>query len=223
MAANDEESARKDRIISHMNRDHTREMSHYLQHYNSLSKRQAARPSLRDISLDALHIRAGGFNHTVPFVPPLASWADARPRLVEMDGIARGALGVSDIVITTYAPPRPAHCIVLFAVSFYFFSAASLPWLVPGTGAWALLDWAFPGGAAMFRWLVKTIFFPVLAIHVGEAYFLDRLRLSRHGIERWSTTWLLWQVSCFLEGYNVWVRFDELVAEKQKQKDAKKH
>ncbi|OAA79248.1 hypothetical protein LEL_02734 [Akanthomyces lecanii RCEF 1005] len=223
MAAVDDDEARKDRIISHMNRDHTREMSNFLRHYNSLSKRQAARPSMRDVSLDTMHIRAGGFNHAVPFVPPLRGWDDIRPRLAEMDAVARRDLGVSDITVATYVAPRPADWIVFCAVTFYFVSAASLPWLVHGTTAWSLLNGGFPGGAPMFRWLVKVLFVPVLGIHVTECYLLDRLRLSRHGVERFTGIWLLWEVSCFLEGLMTWRRFDELVAEKQKQKDAKKH
>ncbi|ATY59147.1 integral membrane protein, putative [Cordyceps militaris CM01] len=223
MAAAADNDARKDRIISHMNRDHTREMSHYLRHYNSLSRREAALPSLRDVSLDAMHIRAGGLNHEVPFVPPLTGWDQMRPRLVEMDTVARRELGVSDIVVTTYAPPRPGHWVILLAVTFYFVSAATLPWTGPGSTAASLLDRGFPGGAALFRWLVKVIFVPVLGIHIAECYMLDRLRLSRHGVERFTGIWFLWEISCFLEGFMTWRRFDELVAEKQKQKDAKKH
>ncbi|KAJ6788601.1 hypothetical protein PWT90_05497 [Aphanocladium album] len=215
--------ARKDRIISHMNRDHTREMANYLRHYNSLTKRQATNPSLRDLSLDTMHIRAGGFNHEVPLVPPLKSWDELRPRLVEMDAVSRKALGISDITVTTYLPPRGADWLVFFGVTFYFVSFAYLPWLVPGSTAWTILDKGFPGGAAMFRWLVKVIFVPVLGIHVTECYLLDRLRLSRHGVDRFTLTWLMWQASCFLEGLPSWRRFDAHVAEKQKQKDAKKH
>lgn len=215
--------ARKDRIISHMNRDHTRNMTNYLRHYSSLTKRQAANPSLRDVSLDTMHIRAGGFNHTVPFVPPLKTWDDIRPRLVEMDAAARKALGLSDITVTTYLPPRGADWLVFFGVTFYFASAAYLPWLVPDSTAWGLLDKGFPGGADMFRWLVKVIFVPVLGIHVVECYLLDRWRLSRHGVEPFTLTWLMWEVSCFFEGLPSWRRFDAHVAKKQQQKDAKKH
>ncbi|KAM3509579.1 hypothetical protein MY11210_006269 [Beauveria gryllotalpidicola] len=222
-AAAADNDARKDRIMSHMNRDHTREMSTYLRYYNSLSAQQAARPSMRDVSLDAMRIRAGGLDHTVPFTPPLAGWNEMRPRLVEMDAVARRALGLSDIAVATYVAPRPGHWVILLAVAFYFASAASLPWLVPGSAAWGLLDRGFPGGAAGFRWLVKVLFVPVLGIHVAECYFLDRLRLSRHGVERYTGLWFLWEASCFLEGLMVWRRFDELVAEKQKEKDAKKH
>ncbi|OAA54870.1 hypothetical protein ISF_08141 [Cordyceps fumosorosea ARSEF 2679] len=224
MANADENAARKDRIISHMNRDHTREMSHYLRHYNGLSARQAARPSLRDLSLEALLIRADGLDHTLPFAPPLASWAEVRPRLVEMDAVARAALDISDVAVTSYVAPRPADWAVLLAVSFYFVSAATLPWTGEGSAAWRLLEAArFPGGAATFRWLVRALFVPVLGIHVAECYLLDRWRLSRHGVERFSAVWLMWEVSCFLEGLMAWHRFDELVAEKQRQKAAKKH
>lgn len=222
MASTKDDTARKDRIIGHMNREHTRELTNYLRHYNSLSKSQAANASLRDISLETMHIRAGGFNHEVPFSPALKSWGEAQPRLVEMMAVARKALGLSDITISTYVPPRPADWVIFFAVTFYFVSAAGLPWIVPGSTPWDLLQSFFPGGAPLFRWLVKAIFVPVVGIHVVECYLLDRLRLSRHGVERWSTTWLLWEGSCFLEGLMVWRRFDALVATKQKQKDAKK-
>lgn len=222
MAANDADASRKEGIISHMNREHTRELSNYLRHYNSLSSRQAAKPSLFDISFDTMHIRAGGLNHTVPLIPPLQSWSDARPRLVEMDVTARKALGISDVIVTEYRAPIPVELAVFCSVAFYFFCAASLPWFLPGTTAWRVVDTIFPGGAAGYRWLVRALFWPVMAIHATEAFLFDRWRLRKYSVERWSSLWWTWELSCFIEGLGAWRRIDRLVAEKQKVKDSKK-
>lgn len=214
--------ARKDRIISHMNREHTRELSHLLRHYNRLSSSQAAKPSLRDISLETMHIRAGGLNHDVTFTPALKSWDDVRTRLVEMDATSRGALGISDVYVTEYRPPHGLGLAFFIGVVSYFCSAIALPWIVPGSLPWTILSKVFPGGPTWYIWLVRVIFVPVLTIHVVEAYFFDKLRMKKHGVERWSGLWWAWEISVFLEGVSAMWRVDEIVAEKRQKNNAKK-
>ena len=218
----DADASRKEGIINHMNREHTRELSNYLRHYNSLSSRQAAKSAIFDISFDTMHIRAGGLNHTVPFDPPLTSWSDARPRLVEMDTAAREALGISDIIVTSYRAPNAIELVVMCSVAFYFFCAGSLPWFLPGTKAWRIVDGFFPYGAAGYRWLVRAIFFPVLGIHLSEAFLFDRWRLGRYSVERWTPLWWVWEMSCFVEGLGAWRRIDRVVADKRAEKESKK-
>ncbi|CAG7557077.1 unnamed protein product [Fusarium equiseti] len=213
MASQDD--ARRNRIVSHMNKDHTREISYYLRHYARLSSSAASDPVLTDIDLNGMTIKSNdGKEHIVPFTPSLASWAEVKERIIEMANTAREALGLSDIIITAYTPPEGFGIVVTGSVLFYFFCAASLPWIQPGSRPWQLLNESFPGGATFFHWLVKAIFYPVIGIHVVECFFFDR-KLQRHGVERLSGQWWLWIVNCFFEGFPAFKRVDGIVARKQ--------
>ncbi|KAF5021372.1 hypothetical protein F66182_6561 [Fusarium sp. NRRL 66182] len=216
------DDARKNRILSHMNKDHTREISYYLRHYAHLSASAASSPVLQDVDLSGMSIKSqDGRDHFVPFTPPLTSWAEIKDRIIQMAHEAREALGLSDVIITAYVPPEGFGVIVTGSVLFYFFCAASLPWVQPGTHIWKLLDSNFPGGAPLFHWLVNTIFWPVIGIHVVECYFFDK-KLQRHGVERLSGQWWLWLSNCFFEGYPAFQRVDGIVARKQN-KNGKKN
>jgi fumarate reductase subunit C len=59
--------------------------------------------------------------------------------------------------------------------------------------------------------LVRTIFVPVLGIHVAETWWLERSRLKRFGVRRGSKVWWLWVVSVFIEGAMAFKRFDIVV------------
>ncbi|KAF5671018.1 integral membrane protein [Fusarium heterosporum] len=209
------DDARRDRIVSHMNREHTREISYYLRHYARLSASAASSPTLKDVDFKGMKIKTqDGKEEFVPFTPPLSGWAEAKERIVEMADTARKALGLSDVIITAYTPPEGLGIFVTGSIIFYFFCAAALPWVQPGTRPWELLNQGFPGGATFFCWLVNTIFWPVIAIHVVECFFFDR-KLLRHGVERFSATWFLWITNCFFEGYPAFQRLNGIVARKQ--------
>ncbi|KAK7413064.1 hypothetical protein QQX98_008072 [Neonectria punicea] len=215
------ESIRKNRIISHMNKDHTRELSYYLRHYARASTSAASSPEMRDIDLQGMRITARGGDFTIPFEPALTSWADVKGRVIEMAGTAREALGLSDIVVTSFTPPQGFGAVVFGAVVFYFFCAATLPWVVPESPVWPLLEAGFPGGAETFRWVVKTIFWPVVGIHAVECYLFEG-RLKKHGVEKFTGLWWAWQSCCFLEGLTSFKRIDAVVAQKRAEKDGKK-
>ena len=218
------EQEQRDRIMSHMNRSHTRELTHYLRHYCSLSRRETRGASLRDITLQAMRIRAQGTDYVVHFHPPLASWSDVRPRVVDMDATARKALGISDIYVTKYAMPcGPLELAFFVGVCSYFACLASLPFITPGSGAWSLLQSQWPGGAAGFRWVIKAMALPVVGIHLVEPFILHRSRLSKHGVDAGTPVWWMWVTGCFLEGFTTFSRFDRVVAEKRAQKESKKH
>ncbi|KHN95833.1 uncharacterized protein MAM_06195 [Metarhizium album ARSEF 1941] len=212
----------QERILSHMNTSHTRELTHYLRHYCGLTPSQARGASLRDVTLQGMRIRAGGADYVVHFKPALQSWSDVRPRIIEMDAIARESLGISGIYMARYHAPGFGDAIVLATVVFYFASFLALPWIVPGSLVWDILAAYFPGGPETFAWAVKLIFYPVLAIHLLEPIVLDVTRLQKHGVDRWSGLWWMWMVSCFFEGLLVFRRFDRAIAEKRAEKEAKK-
>ena len=213
----------KARIISHMNKDHTYELSHYLRAFNDLSAPAARNPQLLDVTLDCMTIKSASGTHTVPIVPPMKGLMDSRVRMIEMAQAAQRKLGLSDIRISTYAPPAGGGIISFIGVSFYFFCLATLSLVQPATWAWDAADAWFPGGVAWYRWLVKALIIPVLVVHLVEAWWMARTRLYKHGINGGSMLWLLWVATTFFEGAPTMFRFDAMVEEQRKQREAAKH
>jgi hypothetical protein len=215
----------KARVISHMNKDHTYELSHYLRAYNGLSASASRDPQLTDLQLDGITVKSASGTHHVPISPPMNSFADSRVRMVEMAQTAQQRLGISDIRIRTFEPPRGPGIYSFAGVLSYFVSAGALGLglLRPDTRVWQLLDQLFPGGAGGFVWLVKAIFVPVLLIHVTEAWWIANTRLAKHGIDTGSRLWLLWVLDTFFEGAPAMWRFDSLVDAERKKKEGAKH
>ncbi|GKT87247.1 integral membrane protein [Colletotrichum tofieldiae] len=186
----------RDRITTHMNHDHKRELSFYLRHYAGLSRSAATAPWLKDVTLEGMTIAAGGLGgkeYHVAFDPPLTSWADG-----------------FDVV-------------VFGAVAFYFVCWLTLGFVLPGTPIWSFLQTGFPGGPRLYRWLVKAIFLPVLGIHLTECYWFHRTRLQKHGIDFGTGLWWTWIGSLFFEGVCGFRRFDSIVAAKKKENENKSH
>jgi hypothetical protein len=223
MASDD---AAKARIISHLNSSHADSLSAYLQHYNLVPLAAASKPTLLDISLSAMTIRdANNKVHTVRFSPPMNSFSDARVRTVAMDTEARRALGVR---ITSYLPPRkPFHIIVFGLVAMTYTLDLTYQWIVPGTFMYdVVLPW-YPGGREWFFWMLRMQMIPTLVIHATEAFLMDRMKLSRYGVQRWSGLWWKWMLSCFVEGVGSFQRIGAEVKrqeavweEKEKEKAA---
>jgi len=222
MASDD---AAKARIISHMNSSHADSLSAYLQHYNRVPLPAASNPSMVDISLSSMTIRDANLKtHTVRFSPPMASLADARVRTVAMDTEARRALGVR---ITSYqAPRRPLHLLVFGLCAMSFVLDLTYQYIVPGTFVYDVLvvPW-YPGGPEWFFWTTRMQTLPKILIHLTETFLLDRTRLSRYGVKRWSGLWWKWALSCFIEGFGTFQRIDaeagrqEAVWEKEREKE----
>ncbi|KAI0205665.1 putative integral membrane protein [Astrocystis sublimbata] len=221
MAASDP----KARIMGHMNKEHAAELKLYLRAFNGLSTSAAANAQLTDLTLDSLTISSATGTHTVTISPPMKSLADSRVRLVEMAARAQEKLGLSDIRIERFEGPRGGGLLSFIGVAFYFVSAAAvaLGVLHRDTPAWRLLDAYFPYGATGFVWLVKAIAVPVALIHVTEAWWMANTRLATYGVETGSVLWCKWVLETFVEGYPAFVRFDQLVQEERKKKDAAKH
>lgn len=175
------EAQRRDRIIAHMNHSHTRELTHYLRYFAALSPRHASNPSLRDLTLQGIRIRAAGVDHAIPFTPPLDGWDQVKQRIVDMDATARRHLGISDVFVTSYLRPRLFYLesFTFAGVLFYFACVATLPCVMPARPLWNAIDAFFPGGAERYRWLVRTLFIPVVSLHTVEALLLGRKLQTR--------------------------------------------
>ncbi|RYO93126.1 hypothetical protein DL766_004816 [Monosporascus sp. MC13-8B] len=215
--------AMKARIISHMNKDHTYELSHYLRAFNGLSASAARSPQLTDLTLDSMTIKSASGSHVVRISPPMGALSDARVRMIEMAQGAQKKLGLSDIRISEFKPPAGPGVASFVGVALYFFCATTLGLVEPDTPAWSALDVVFPFGAWGYKWLVKAIFVPVLVIHITEAWWIARTRLAKHGIEEGSKLWLLWVADTFIEGAPAMWRFDALVEAERKRRQSAKH
>lgn len=216
------------RIISHMNKEHSADLSRYLQAFNNLSASSSRGAHLTDLTLSTLTIQtASGTQHIVPITPPMTTFASARDRLVSMAQLAQTRLGLSDIRITKCMAPQGAGLVSFIGVAFYFLSAAALAagFLHPGNAAlWDALDAYFPyRGAEGFVWSVRAIALPVAVIHFSEAWYMARSRLARFGVETGSAVWWGWVAKTFMEGFPAFRAFDGLVAEERARKDAVRH
>lgn len=216
---NDANAATRARIMAHMNKDHGAELSRYLRHYAGVPARRAENAAMTSLSLESMTIRAAdGKEHVVPFVPPMGSYADARRRAVEMDAAAREGLGLGDVEVTEYRRPRGLGLFVFCSVLGYLGCYAALPWQVPGSALHSFWDAVFPGGARTQEWLVRTIFLPVVGIHLFEVLLMERTRLAKFGVRRGSGLWWAWLADCLIEGFPVFQRFDGLVRSLRKAK-----
>jgi hypothetical protein len=225
MADPSKDAATQERIITHMNADHQSSLSLYLQHYLSLSPSLAANPKLTSISLSSLTLQTtDGRTHSIPFNPPMTSYAEARARSVAMDKESRAGLGLSTIKITSYIPPTsPFHLTIAFLVLSAYTTFLTYNRITPGTFLYDRILPFFPGGSGVFLWISRTIALPVLAIHVTETVVMERTRLRKYNVERWSGVWWKWMVGTFVEGFGSFQRFDGLVGEKRREEEGKKH
>lgn len=127
------DAAAKERIISHMNADHTSSLSDYLQFYARIQEPLAATAVLVDISLTKMTIStksspSGTTTTYIPIHPPMESLNDARVRLVEMAYESMAGLGKSRYVVNFYLPPKSFGqwaVVFLLAFAYYLFAFAS--------------------------------------------------------------------------------------------------
>lgn len=120
----------KQRIISHMNADHSSSLSDYLQFYARLQEPLAATAELVDISLTKMTITTkssptGTTTTYIPIRPAMETFDDARVRLVDMAMEAMAGLGKSPYVVDFYVPPRGfVQWMTVFGVCLGYYSFA---------------------------------------------------------------------------------------------------
>ena len=225
--------AGKARMISHMNKDHSQDLSHMLQHFNGLSPADAAGAQMVDIDPQSMTVKSISGAHTV-VLDPIMQWGDRRQRLIDMTLEARRALGVpteegehgatttgtekhgkgENVVIGRYLPPRSFHIAVFVSTcSLYAACAAThLGYVDPGTLFWnTLTDYLGPGSPVRFRRVIDLAVVIVLGLHFPEMWWLHRSRLAKHGVPLGSKVWWQWEASCFIEGFCTFLRVDEEV------------
>lgn len=206
-----DDSAVKQRITAHMNKDHQDSLAHYLQHYCNISPALSSTALLEDINYAHLIITSKAGRNFIPLEPPLKSWSEARTRLVSMHHECLQGLGLSSIVVRDYQRPSGIQLIVfvLAAFAFAFFSRRNN--FVPG----AFIHETFlPWVPAFSRFCYKIQPYVILfmdILHGSEAVWMAQVKLRRHQVPQFTLLWWKWVVSTFIEGVGAHLRFNELV------------
>ncbi|CAK7230152.1 hypothetical protein SEUCBS140593_007488 [Sporothrix eucalyptigena] len=228
----------KKATMAHMNRDHSLDLGLYLRFVNGLSAKQLAaegNPEMVDMDLKAMYIRTSttGTIHVVPLNPPMVAWGERRQRLIDLAMDARKAFGVP---LPEHGPPSaagpaakqpiafqapgPFDVLVLFGVVLFFFLSGLV---YTGHDATAADIWTHVltavgvternfifGGPDGFRLMIRLMFVPVAIIHVVEAWWMVKTRLTPHNMKPLSLNWCLWVALTFLIGFGSFLRFDKL-------------
>ncbi|KAJ4994315.1 hypothetical protein SVAN01_00144 [Stagonosporopsis vannaccii] len=219
-----QEAAAKQRIIKHMNADHHDSIRRYVEAYASKNPRQSHSAQMTDIDLNQMKFSCDGQTSTINFDPPMKSLRESRERLVQMDKDTLQILGRSDITITRYIPPyvKPGHLFNFTQCLLLFMLLPRGANFRPGSLLYDNVLFIVPAFARLVlqvRWIVLPL---MLAIHVTEAYIMTN-KVKRHGLSSADALWWMWVGSSFVEGITSFWRLDGLIAEKQREKDAKKH
>ncbi|KAF2169815.1 hypothetical protein M409DRAFT_20229 [Zasmidium cellare ATCC 36951] len=212
-----QEQAAKDRIISHMNKDHHDSIVRYLEHYGKRSSLSAYSGRMTDVDLNELTLSCQGKTYRVPFEPAMSSYREARKRVVELDKECRKALGHSDVTVRQYVPPNNLiYRLEFLIISATFISYSQRWWFAAGGPVERLLGSTF----AHFSWTIQPwLLAAMVSIHGAEAVYFALHKLRTHSVNPRSSTWWLWTFSCFIEGQFVYRRFEDLVkSQREKQK-----
>ncbi len=227
------EEATNQRILTHMNAQHTSSLQHYLQHYLALPASRSRDPKLTAFELDSLTI-TNSLNevHKIPITPPLESYAHARERMVAMDKEAKEGLGIKEQLVGKWtAPTEIGHKVVAGLVTFYLLSYSLKSFVVPGTPQYQLLDkvWSSPvgggflgGGAEGYLKLQDRIVVPLIVIHAVETVIMA-YRLKGAGLKAFSGLWWKWMGSCLIEGVGSHQRLGKEIRRSLKAKEEEKH
>jgi Protein of unknown function (DUF2470) len=211
-------------IITHMNSSHQDSLSLFLQHYCAVPAFTASSAALTAVNLDSLIITSQGKRYYVPLKPALQDYAEMRTRLVAMHKDCLQALALSDIKITRYTPPQGFmqrfNFLIVVATMLSF---SRQEHFVPGSWFYSTFGLEH---VPSFTWFCRTIqpwlIVGMMVIHLGEAVWMARTRLRRHGVRRWSGLWWRWMGTCFIEGAGSYWRLDGMV-EREKREVEKKH
>lgn len=218
------DAAAKQRIITHMNSDHQDSLVRYLEHFCHLSSFSARNARLTDFTFDSLTVLASNATpHTIPINPPLTSWSEARPRVVAMDTEAAAGLNRSNVTVKKFKGPQGFMKVVFVAAAVTFVVFCKRSNFEPGSIIHDNVMRHVPNFNEFCRTIQPVVIYPMVALHSWEAYHLDRSRLERHSIPRFSKLWWKWVFMTFVGGVGLFKSFDSIVEEEEAKKANAKH
>jgi len=181
---------------------------------------------MTDISLTEMKFSCNGQQHIIAFDPPMKSLRDARERVVQLDKEALEILGRSDVSVDKYVPPtiKIGH-LWNFTQCILAYTLLPFPSLwQPGSLIYDSILYRLPALAnimAVWGWYIVVVI--MIPIHSVEAGITARRLRVKHGLTPLDAVWWAWVGSTFVEGVTAKWRLDGLVAQKRREKDAKKH
>ncbi|PNS16901.1 hypothetical protein CAC42_4865 [Sphaceloma murrayae] len=217
-AAKDEVA--KARIIGHMNADHHDSVIRYLEHYHGQSAWAAATGKITDISLSDITLQSQAGTFKTAIEPAMASFREARERLVAMDKECVQRLGRSDITVRDWQAPYGWTLGLFVTMSAAFVAFSRRANFAPGSFAAAVL----PDALRSFCFANQPWVLAFMAVvHGAEAYTMATGRLKRHNVSIRSLAFWQWIADTFIEGFGAFNRFDKLVRDKEIAKAQQKH
>jgi hypothetical protein len=211
----------------------------YVENYCKASRFAARNARLTNITLDSMTAVSGSNTYTIPIEPPMASLAEARPRVIEMDAASIKALGRSSITLKEYRRPKGFG-----AFMFAFCTATIILCSREETGQPGSLIYDnflrnVPPLAELVPKARLKVLYTILGLHVIETY-IGAGKLKKHSFPLFSPAWWGWIGTFMVEGFTTFsryvlqkdtdscnsnhvYRFDGLVEEKRKEKEKEKH
>ena len=137
----------------------------------------------------------------------MGSFIDARVRLVEMDKQAVAGLNRSRITLKEYRAPTGFPAVVFAVCLGTYILLSRKANMLPGSLLYDNILKYVPSFAHFSYTLRDYVIWPMLAIHITEAYIMTNT-LKKHSVPLFSRLWWLWTTSCFIEGFNAFQRFE---------------
>ena len=203
--------AAKQRILQHMNQDHQDSLVRYLEYFCHVPSFSARQAHLANITFDSLFISTGSTSFEIPIRPPMITWSDARARLVALDAQAVTGLNRSDITVKEYRVPRGFGIVTAAAT----ISAALLFSLKSNFSQGSFIyDHLLVQRPDFAKWCLQIrslLLAFMFVVHTGEAFYMERTRLRKHTVPRFSMLWWKWILGTYVEGAPSFKRFDMIV------------
>lgn len=219
MAEKQQETAARERVLSHMNTDHQVSLLAYLRVYCKVTANSSYTPKMEDINLLSMVISYGGSRYSVPFDPPMKSIRDARSRLVDMHSRCLEQLQESDITIREYTSPKGLHAVVFGLCLSGYICLSQRSNFLPGSLLYSAIFQYFPKFANLLYVVQPALLSTMVLIHVVEAWFMAVKVLKPHRVYAFSGLWWKWMISTFIEGYGAFQRTESIVQKERKRID----
>ena len=172
-----------------------------------ISRLKSRNARLIDLDLTKMTITAGGRLYNIPFTPPLSNFEETRERLIKMDQESLTGLGRSSITIKEYRPPKsPIHIVTFISCFLTFVLLSRRENTLPGSIPYETVFKHMPKFASFVASIQPLVLYPMLAIHITEAFFMSR-KLEKHSVPLLGTIWWAWIISTFIEGVGAFQRY----------------
>lgn len=200
--------------------DRSSQIIRYLEHYCKLSSWKAYEGSIADVDLNAMTFVCGAETYKVAFNPPMQSLRDTRERVIEMDKECLQGLGKSEITVGQFVPPTGIYLPLFLVILSTFLGFSQRWWFGKGQVVEQFLGPMF----AKFCWQIQPfLIMGMIGIHAAELVYFVQYKLRKHSVNPRTLCFWQWVVFTFIEGQPAYMRFNELVAMKQEEKQKQKH